>query len=392
MANTMAKRGKMGRINLMIADGDCEYALRLADGLMQNYGHIFDISSYSSKESLNGALARCELKPDVLLIDETFSADFIKEVTEKMMPVSVLMLTEDPKPPTPDSICKYKHISRISGDVLSAYYEKGGSKNYARTGERNTKLIGIFSSAGGAGKSTLAACMAAQCAAKGYNALFVSLEEIPSTYHFFDEAPNKNLSFAFYKIKGGGKDVPAALESCTVMSCREGLYYIPAPDDPLEFNEIRREEIQEFLRNIRSSGKYDHVFIDMQSGYSVITETSAADCDIVFMLTGGSVLESVKNERLSQVLRVKESRREADIKDVMIPVFCDLSGSCAADAQAEFRGKKINDRLPFDPELLSSSGTDPFFNPSSEYVRAVSGILSKYVIPSGNHINKGEIS
>lgn len=165
--------------NIVIADVNNEYVERLVSFIQKKYGDTYKIQIINEKSQLRTYIQKnkCEI---LLFAPELYDAN----IYFKNVKLPVVLLEDDEMIDLPDklrwSINKYTRITKMIAYLEEEYEEV----------EKNRPIIyGMYSPAGGVGRSTIAVAAALTYAKAGKKVLYVNLEDIDGTGMFFEEEP-----------------------------------------------------------------------------------------------------------------------------------------------------------------------------------------------------------
>ena len=202
----------MGRLSLVIADSDMEYIAKFERFLVVNYPQQFDIFSFSSYGKLSNFL-NSPTKREILLINsKMYNQELQLRNIEK-----VIFLSGDGAEHIPDgfeALNKYQHAERLVSDILRLYAARS-LKACTMSGHSNTQVVCIYSPAGGAGKSSIAAGCSILCASRGLKTFYLNLEDVPSTSLFFHSESKQSFSKVIYHLTPSSKKSPTSKQPCS---------------------------------------------------------------------------------------------------------------------------------------------------------------------------------
>jgi hypothetical protein len=159
----------MGRLSLVLADGDTEYLGKLERFLIVNYPQRFEIISFSSREKLAGYLNGTG-KADMLLV----GSDMLQAGPIEANEAKTVILDGASSKALPegyDVVEKYQNADRLVADLLRLYTAKGIG-DCSIPGRRRTRIICVCSPCGGSGKSSIAAGLSIVCESRGTRAFY----------------------------------------------------------------------------------------------------------------------------------------------------------------------------------------------------------------------------
>lgn len=288
----------MVKINLVIADTDKDYLQSFASFLMDRYPQKFIVNSFSDFERFKECMIEKSKetviqKADIILVAKDFydrlKGSFNGLLTSHDWSIPVILLADEKNnsmETTEESgkmsyIYKYQYGDKLVKDIIQIYEDKCDTKgeqvdetkeekqNLCNIKQGRTKIISVFSPAGGAGKTTIAVNASILCALNGLKVFYLNFESISSEPCFFDcsfrDKDYENLSNVIFAIKGKNKNLSARIEAAKFSDVVYNVHYIMPPDSALEMAEILPDDAVCLLHHITDSGYYDVVFIDMTS-------------------------------------------------------------------------------------------------------------------------------
>ncbi len=271
----------LGRLSLVIADYDGDYLEAFEKFLMVHYPQRFDIFSFSSFDRLSDFLSRTA-KKDILAINTALyngELQFRKAET-------VVFLTGDSGKPTPEGcpkVEKYQHAEKMIAELLRHYSARSTQENSVRGGSR-TRIVCVYSPAGGTGKTSIAAGCSIMSAKRGLKSFYLNLEDVPSTASYFHDETEHNFSKVIYCLKEKGTNLGLKLEGLKNCDCNTGVHFFAPPDSVLEMEELMYEDIFSLVEGFRSSAVYDTVFIDMSCGLNKRNAAILSCADVILMV------------------------------------------------------------------------------------------------------------
>ncbi len=168
-------------ISIILADTDEDYMRRLESYILSKGDDMYEIIKYTDKAKLKSAVD--EGKYDILL----FSPDmYDKGLNCKKVKVAIAIYDEDDLifETFKRSINKYTKITSML-EYITFQYEEA---------ERNKPIIyGVYSPAGGVGKTTVALAVALASTKIGRKVFYLNTEDLDSTPLFFDPAAKDDL-------------------------------------------------------------------------------------------------------------------------------------------------------------------------------------------------------
>lgn len=250
------------KIKLAILEKDTSYLNRIVSVFNTKYTDKFEIYSFTD---LNVALSYLEsIKIDIFAANDAFEIDFTK--IPKRCGFAYLVDSPDIDMENDQrAIFKFQKVDLIYKQILSVYSEKAGSISGLKFGEDSAKIIAFTSVSGGAGSSTMAAAAAIRFASQGKKTLYLNIEKIGTSDLFFFSEGQFDMSDIVYALKSKKANLALKLESC-VKQDRSGVYFYSQPKIALDMLEMNSEEIIELISELKVTGSYDYIILDMDFG------------------------------------------------------------------------------------------------------------------------------
>lgn len=308
----------MGRLSLVIVDLDRDYLSKLERFLMVNYPQRFDIFSFSSHGKLSEFLSSPE-KRDILLINSIL---FKRELNLKNIEAVILLKGDglETVPEGIEAVNKYQHAEVLVTDILRLYAARS-RKGATVQGRSITRAACVHSPAGGAGKSSIAAGYSILCARKGLKAFYLNLENIPSTNMFFHGESSQSFSNVIYHLKGKNGSLGLKLEGAKCCDPETGVYFFAPPENVLDMEELTADDISRLITELKASGLYDMVFIDMPSGLNQRNIAIFRTSDAILMIHTAQDKSIVKMKALQNGFEMLERKHGGGLSDKRVNVI-----------------------------------------------------------------------
>lgn len=351
----------MNRINLIIADTDQSYLDSLANYMLNNHSKWFQISTFSNKENLIKSLEASTNMIDILLIGPNiYSEDLPLNKVKSTLILSSGRVVEECSDLT--IINKYQSAEMLVSDILRNYSEKSSGEIINMTGDKKTKVIGIYSPSGGVGKSSLAVNLSVQCASTGMSIFYLNLEDINSTHNYFIKESDQNFSNVLFYIKGKSKNLGMKIDSLKSVDA-SNVNYFSVQDSVFEIDEMLPEEINNLIAELVKISHYDIIFVDMSSILNKRNMNILKICDkFIYLLTSDSVVEE-KVKVLEKDLERSLSNINYNISDKMILVANKCNYNSTWIDNYVFQGNTVKFKLPFENNFKANSlNNSPRFN------------------------------
>ena len=189
----------MAKISIVIADSDDLYLNHLSNYLISYADISFTVYSFTSKESLIKFISDKTNKVDII----AFTEDLLDEAIRTAPAPAKILLTDGSYSDIDEFVCvnKYQKAEKFIKDVSMVYAETTGRVEAVSKGDKATNVIGVYSPAGGSGKTTLALAVALVLANQGKRAFYFNAEKINSTAKILNKSQNGSMSDIYLALK-----------------------------------------------------------------------------------------------------------------------------------------------------------------------------------------------
>lgn len=309
----------MGKLNLVIADMDGRYAKGLSDYINCNHYTAFLASCFTKPDALETYLEQKQ-QADILMI----SPDFY-DISLGYPGIKLKVLLTDGAIsgdfPGFQFLNKFSTGEKLLGDVVYLYSQLNPNELRLSPYSKDTRLIGVYSAAGGAGKTTIASSLSTACSSMGMQVFYLNLESIQSTGVFFTAKSKRTLSYIFYYLKERSTNLSFRMQGIKSTDAVYGVQYFNPPDSPLEYEELNVEELELLLKGIREMNIYSYVFIDMSSSFDSKNCKILELCDRIILLNLQEPIAMHKCRKfLNELVKLGGTEKE-NISDKLITVI-----------------------------------------------------------------------
>lgn len=244
------------KLNMLVVCQDEKYLKSIEYRLAEALADKVDISYISDYECLKVY----NTKPkdiDILLIEEKL----YKEVISRQNCKNVYLLVEDEniadgqeKAGNKNIIYKYSSIRVIIDKIDSRLLQ-----NRQSTTNMNTKLVSVYSPAGGCGKTTVSVGLANQLGMKGYKVLYLSTEALQDYQTILDDTEYMPEQ-AGYQC---GMQAERAVEEMLKYIKKSEFEYFPAWKRMLPAYGIGTEHLLNIAAHIQKKNIYDYIVVEL---------------------------------------------------------------------------------------------------------------------------------
>lgn len=269
-------------MNLIIADTDQEYVKRLKDYILNKYQDQYTIELIYDKYQLKDKIK--QEKYHVLLLTPNL---YDPDMNIKNIGLPIILVDEEASLPYPDkfkkSINKYTRITSLMQYVDEEYKEM----------ERNRPIVyGVYSPAGGVGKTTIALSTAIAYAQAGKKVLYFNLEDLDSTPMFFDKA--EVLSPAESILNLAKDSYEQMLAKRIGQDRRTGVMYFTREIQTLDPYAISAEEVGHMIETLIESGMINIVVMDLSTSLNFVNRQAFEMADYLMVVINQSTQSAYK--------------------------------------------------------------------------------------------------
>lgn len=367
----------MSKIHLIIADRDEAYVDGIANYIVNNYSHRFQVSSFTEKEYLLNYLSSNKKEVDILLICHEWYIDSIsKDEIGTTIILSGGMLTNEVI--DCEVINKYQRGDKLVSSILNCFAEVNPNKYYISDKDKKTKVIAVYSPIGGAGKTSIAVGCSIKSAEDGKSVFYLNLENIQSTSYFFDCENSQSISNILYYIKEKKKNITLKIEGIRCIDPQYDIHYFSPPDSYIDLDEMSVDEMQYLLDKLKMSKDYDEIFIDMSSTLDEKNVSVLNASDQIILVLGQDDVAMTKINSFMNELNVFSKRNCLDISDKMIVVLNKCTQNRITKIEEiELDGKSIAVKIPAIHEPINIYGNNYRKEIKTGFMSAIAEILRK---------------
>lgn len=248
------------KIELYICDSDDVYLEKLRMYLITKK-NMFNVHTFSNCIQLKNAAEMSKNRVDILAV----SSDVYLSDIDDISSVVKIILSEGYENNIPDEyviINKFQKTENLINNILKTF-EKNSDQFTLNDAVLQSKIIGVYSPAGGCGKTVLSLLLSRALKMIGSNVFYLNMERIASITA--ESENNASLSNVFFGIKSKGTDLAQLIDENIVEDSRSGIFMFARPESCLEWNEINEEQRKSIIMQLYGSGKFDAIVIDLDS-------------------------------------------------------------------------------------------------------------------------------
>lgn len=295
------------KIRLAILESDQSYLNRIVTAFGIKYADKLEVYSFTSQEVTMEYLETSSI--DVFLADKKFEIDIAKLPSHCGFAYLVDM-PDIESVRNQRAICKFQKADLIYKQILSIFSENASDITGIRLDEKEgDQVIAFLSASGGTGSSTAAAACAIRLAQRGKKVLYLNMERFGTSDVFFQGEGQGDFGDIIYALKSKKSNLRLRLES-VVKQDVSGVFFYSAARMALDMAELSTEESKRLLKEIRVSGGYDYMILDMEFSLEQHTLDILNDCNRIILVSDGSAVANVKLERALTSLGIIEQQTE----------------------------------------------------------------------------------
>lgn len=290
------------KINVLICSKDKDYVGHLVNYLSVHYSDKLNLSIFSDISQLTEYI---ELySGDVLLLDDDDT--FVSKQTISTAYLSDASEWKGEKA----RIFKYQKGEVIYKRILDIYASKTDSRYFARVGEQEKQaLVHVFMPLnGGAGSSTVARAYAVKKSISK-KILYLDLELIGNCDCVFKAEGEFCFDEILYALKSRRGNLRLKLESALKKSNEGPMFYSPS-ENPMSLLELKEDEFAQMLGEMKKSGLFDEIVLDMDGIFSAWTPMALKEADEIWLVTDSSDAALEKYGQFMKFADALEKKRE----------------------------------------------------------------------------------
>ena len=373
----------MTRINLVIADIDEMYLDNLAGFMFNKYYSTFKIKTFSSRDLFIEFLKEKKWNsPDLILLGDEFSTD---EEIQKLIGTDSLGLigigVQYVPTQNPDMLYieKYQSAETITEEIVEYYTSLNPVYKSSENNERSySKVISMFSSCGGVGKSTIAVNLANQLSSFGKRVLYLDLQSLNTTFLYYGDTNKKfdmNFTNLIFSIKENSTDIKNIITNIVVKDDQTNVFFIPPPYFSLEIDELTAEDYEDIIHELKVSNIVDYIVIDTETGIKSKNITIFKHSDFIINIEKECLVSSYKN----QVMKCQELRNDKKINIIDKNKIINIKNNMNSKTYSEYKNDISEDSylIPFIPNIYQEKDNKISINNNEVMISTLNEIILK---------------
>lgn len=249
----------MEKIYIAVADSDEFYLKQLANCIFAS-PQPFEVFTFSRQDSLERFLRQDRSSVDILLISEEMRCSVCDSCSAG---TKILLSESEEETEGYGAVKKYQKTASLLSEVMLLYGKNAGKLNRLMKDGRETCLLGLWSPAGGSGKTTLALLLARQLGLMRRSVFYLNCERVDSTRGLLVPDAGISVSDLLVAVRSGESGIGLSVLSKMCTPPRLAFSYINPPESSLEYNEVTAEQQAVILEELE--GRFDFVILDFES-------------------------------------------------------------------------------------------------------------------------------
>lgn len=334
----------MKKIQLVMADADSAYLESVAAYIRDsNEESKFTMKLFSDKTRLQNHL-NSEPFIDILLV----SPEMLPEPNQ----ADLTIVLEDDRiieyEAEHPSVFKYQPLNQLLSRILSIYYENRGKVEGLGNGGNRTRVLSVYSAAGGAGKTTLAVNLCKQMALMDQRVFYLNFELLHSTSLFFTSTEAYHSSQILYYLKANPDQLISKIESLKQHDPYNKVDYFDLPVNAEEMQDLSETDTEKLITSLIEMENYDSIIIDLDSAIEERTRASFKRSDQILWLLNNDVQSLHKTSFLLEECDSIYGEKN-DVKKKTMLILNKHTGQ-SPEGLSHFNLPAIQHYLPYIPE------------------------------------------
>lgn len=253
----------MKKINLVIASNNLEYLEYLLSFLRESeYVDSFIIKTFSKRETLIEFL-QTNNQFELLLVEPQLLPQNIV-----LANTIIIQLLDNPRTNTETAyhtVYKYQPLNLLFSQITAIYSDTNGQVLNNIDQNRDKRVISVYSTTGGVGKTTIAINVAREAAFRGNKVFYLNLEWISSNPSFFATSNSFDFSKVIYYLKSNRGQLNSKLSGLKRYDPTIKVEYFDSVLNPNELLDLTVEDIKILIDTLFEVGGYELIVIDLDS-------------------------------------------------------------------------------------------------------------------------------
>lgn len=353
----------MYKIRLVLADHDSKYVDKVAEYINSIYTSRIRVVSFTRADLLREFLSSGRDKVDILLAHPNFLIDE-PDLYKNVYMIVTLSDGSIIYQGKGCSINKYQPGDQLVSQLLNFYAEKNSSVSDLIKGSARTKVVSVYSPAGGVGKTSLTLGLASKLGDFGNAVLCLSFESINSMVSGLVCNGNDAMTHILISLKENVAVLPVKLEMYKTKDPSLNIDFIEPPECFLELSELKADDLRLLFQNLRQLGKYDFILVDMDAAADERAVAVFEASDSVVLVQAPDSLCYFKTQSFLNQMRITGIAEKTGFFDKLVPVVNKHYGNVDTQLSEELR---TNFTIPVVQGLWHSVNGRHIFDSTREF-------------------------
>lgn len=348
------------RVKLVVADADERYLDRLAERLAELFGSRIRLVTFTRAGLLAEYMNTAGERVDILLVHPHLLAAGL--LPDKNVGLRAL-LAEGESDSIPDGffvVDKYQPCDRMVYQLLGLYAETNPGVAGLISGTSATRIISVFSPAGGVGKTAISVGLATRLAELDRAVFYLNLESFASLASNPEGYGNEGFTHVLLGLLTNPGILPLRLEKYKQKDAERNFYYLDPPQCCLELLQLGSEKTRQLLDRLKQMGKYDAVVIDLDAAITEPTLAALELSDSVVLVEVPEPWCQAKIEAFLNQVPLIGSLEETELLARLVPVVNKYTAGSLTDLNRY--GLKRRFAIPFFQDLWRDEQGVPGFD------------------------------
>ncbi|WP_062354503.1 AAA family ATPase [Bacillus kwashiorkori] len=308
-------------------------------------GNKFELKLFTSEDNLHNFFKEKQTIDLLLVGSKKLAEQYAYQLNCVVINLESKRITEDHREFF--SLYKYQPLNKLISNILAILYEQ--TKNITGVQVSNhTKVISIYSSSGGTGKTVTAVQLSRQLSLQNYKVFYLNLELYHSTQLFFQSPDDKHTSQILYYLKANPNQLMAKIETLKKKDARTNVEYFDMAVSAEEMMELSEGEVNNLIDCLKGTENYDYIIIDLESTVQPRIQAALNKSDYILWVVGADMQSFFKTKKMLEELGAIFSGQTTDFYTKSIFVINRYTGEL--NEELKKYNFDIHGFLPYVPE------------------------------------------
>ncbi|WP_068775622.1 AAA family ATPase [Paenibacillus sp. FJAT-26967] len=331
----------MNRLLLVWVDHYTEYGSRLEQFVRTSeYRDKLEIRLFTQLNYASQCLKEADPNRCMLVCSEAFREAVL--ASAEQFPCMHIYVSDDKNRSSAHAgtlIYRYQPLRSLLMELMLRQTEYVGNPVSIPFGGRSTRIVSLYSSVGGYGKSVTALNMAAVLSSQHKSVLYLTLETVSASSLLLQDGRTDSFSRLLYLMKKSPETIAACVDTLKSRHPAYGFDYLMPLPNIHEADELSADDVGSLLAGIRGNGSFDYVILDLDSSVHPRNEHALSISDTVIWLVADDLYGLNKTRQMKNIAGVEDKTRF---------VLNKYTGSTGNDMESF--GVSLYGKLPYIPE------------------------------------------